>query len=272
MSKTLAFAAKAPTIGYYIGSFDPPTLAHRAAVIEAIRHFGLKKVYITVNYNTDKDFAASILERITMLRLLFSDMGDTVVILREPLEGRPAFARWVLQRHPGEHVIGIFGADTFEKNFKIFAGAPRFDFVRIARPMKTEACSTEAVYVPVVYDIILKDADGVSSSEARKRIGLGLDTSDILSLGVSRFVGDLRLYPNVPEKLLAGIEGRFLKRWSSFCGNLKGVIDGPSRALLTAPSFKPSQSKDGQNDKFVRHVVETLDMQLAEQFVLRPEM
>jgi len=260
---------KAPTIGYYIGSFDPPTLAHRAAVIEAIRHFGLKKVYITVNFNTDKDFNASIAERIAMLRLLFADMGDVVVILREPLEGRRAFARWVLARHPGEHVIGIFGDDTFEKNFKIFAGEPRFDFVKIARPM-TESCSAEAAYVPVVYDIMLHDADGVSSSEARRRIGEGLDLNDILSPGIVHFVYDNRLYPKVQLSILPGAERQYLRRWSSFHGKLDRAIDDPRRNSLIAPAFKPSQSPEGQNDKFVRHVVESLGMPLAEQFRRRP--
>lgn len=269
--KQLAFAANAPRIGYYIGSFDPPTLAHRAAVIEAIRHFGLTKVYITVNYNTDKDFNASISERIAMLRLLFADMGDVVVILREPLEGRRAFARWVLARHPGEHVIGIFGADTFDKNFKIFAGEPRFDFVRIARPM-TETCSAEAAYVPVVYEIMLQDADGVSSSEARRRIGLGIDTSDILSAGVFRFVGDNHLYPNVPDNALVGQERQYLRRWSTFYGKLGSAIDDPRLSSLLAPAFKPSQSTEGQYDKFVRHVVESLGMPLGEQFIRRPLM
>lgn len=262
---------KAPTIGYYIGSFDPPTLAHRAAVVEAINHFGLKKVYITVNHCTDKDFNASIAERVTMLRLLFAEFGDAVVILREPLEGRRAFARWVLARHPGEHVIGIFGDDTFEKNFKIFAGEPRFDFVKIARPM-TEACAAEAAYVPVVYDIMLQDADGVSSSEARRRIGEGLDLSDILTPGIVHFVSDNRLYPKVPLSILPGAERQYLRRWGSFFGKLDRAVDDPRRSELIAPAFKPSQSPEGQNDKFVRHVVESLGMPLAEQFRRRPLM
>ena len=106
---------KTHRIGYYIGSFDPPTLAHRAAVLEAMRHFGLTKVYITVNHNTAKDFNASIAERIHMLQLLFADQGDRVIILREPLEGRREFARYILERHPEAHLLGIFGEDTFEK-------------------------------------------------------------------------------------------------------------------------------------------------------------
>jgi nicotinic acid mononucleotide adenylyltransferase len=263
--------ANAPRIGYYIGSFDPPTLAHRAAVIQAIRHFGLVKVYITVNHNTDKDFNASIAERMRMLQLLFADQGDTVVILREPLEGRREFARWVLRRHPGEHLIGIFGDDTFEKNFKIFAGEPRFDFVRIARPMSTAECASDT-YVPVVYDIMLKDADGLSSSEARRRISLGLDTSDILSPEVTRFIGASSLYPNVPADVLKVAEEEFLERWSTFQSRLTGVISYRRRKSLPVPSFKACQSKEGQSDKLVRHVVEALTMPLADQFRQRPRM
>lgn len=260
-----------PRIGYYIGSFDPPTLAHRAAVLEAIKHFGLVKVYITVNHNTDKDFNVSIAERIIMLRLLFADLGDIVVILREPLEGRKEFARWILRRHPDVHVIGIFGEDTFEKNFNIFAGEPRFDFVRIARPVSTQ-CESADVYKPVIYDIMLQDADGVSSSEARRRIGLGLDTSDILSAPVTGFIGAHGLYPNVPETALEAARRQFLRRWRCFHTRLDGIIAAPRRQSLSAPGFKAAQSPEGQSDKFVRHVVESLTMPLADQFLQRPRM
>ncbi|MBY0552579.1 MAG: hypothetical protein K2W95_35180 [Candidatus Obscuribacterales bacterium] len=257
-------------MGYYIGSFDPPTLAHRAAVVEAMRHFNLARVYITVNHRTDKDFNASIAERIGMLRLLFADQGDRVVILREPLEGRREFAHYVLSRYSDTHLLGIFGDDTFEKNFKIFAGEPRFDFVRIARPTTAECADT--TYKPTIYDIILQDADGVSSSEARRRIALGLDTSDILSGEVSRFIAECGLYPHVPDEALAAAEYDFLARWTTFHASLEGVISEPLRTSLGLPCFKGTQSKQGQHDKFVRHVVEKLDMPLPEQFRLRPVM
>lgn len=262
--------ANSTLIGYYIGSFDPPTLAHRAAVIEAMQHFGLSKVYITVNHNTDKDFNASMAERIAMLQLLFAEQGDRVVILREPLEGRREFARYILQRHPKAHLLGIFGDDTFEKNFKIFAGEPRFDFVRIARPV---VCTESAdVYKPKIYDIMLHDADGLSSSEARRRIALGLDTSDILSAEVGRFIADIGLYPFVPEHSLGAAERLFQARWTTFQEALDGLIAEELRRALKAPSFKSCQSKEGQDDKLIRHVVTSLALPLDEQFQLRPAM
>ncbi len=260
----------ATLIGYYIGSFDPPTLAHRAAVIEAMRHFGLSKVYITVNYNTDKDFNASVAERVSMLQLLFADQGDRVVILREPLEGRREFARYILQRHPKAHLFGIFGDDTFEKNFKIFAGEPRFDFVRIARPV---VCTESAeVYKPVIHDIMLHDADGLSSSEARRRIALGLDTGDILPAEVGRFISNAGLYPFIAEQSLAAAERLFQARWSTFQQSLEGLIPDEMRRALKVPTFKPSQSREGQDDKVIRHVVQSLALPLDEQFRLRPVM
>lgn len=260
-----------PRIGLYIGSFDPPTLAHRAAVLEAIRHFGLAKVYITVNHSTDKDFNASMAERIRMLQLLFADYGDRIVILREPLEGRREFARYVLERYPLDHLVGIFGEDTFEKNFKIFAGEPRFDFVRIARPMVSTAESVDA-YVPIVYDIMLHDADGLSSSEARRRIALGLSTNGILSVEVAHFIAGKDLYANVPEFARQTAEQDFMARWRTFQATLDGVVGEQQRSSLLVPAFKLSQSREGQNDKFVRHVVDSLSIPLNDQFRLRPMM
>lgn len=36
-------------VGYYIGSFDPPTLAHKESIVKAMEEHHLEKVYVTVN-------------------------------------------------------------------------------------------------------------------------------------------------------------------------------------------------------------------------------
>lgn len=258
-------------VGYYIGSFDPPTLGHKLVVAAAMKAHPLAKVYITVNHNTDKDFNTSMDERLQMMKKLFSEYGDRVEVLREPLEGRPAFARYLLEKHQGK-ILGIFGDDTFEKNYKIFttdADVHDFDYVKVARP---EATALESVYVPVVHDLEI-DADGTSSSAARDLIALGKDpvAAKILSKEVYDYIQELKLYQKISGEKLADAQKDFLGRYNAFISTLKQQRPDLDLSKIAEPTFKATQSLGAQKDKFVRHIVTSLKMPLEAQLVFRPE-
>lgn len=68
-----------PDMAIYSGSFDPPTLAHKAIVTKALS-IGIKKIYIILNTYGKKTFKASPKERLAMLNLMFANMQDRVKI------------------------------------------------------------------------------------------------------------------------------------------------------------------------------------------------
>lgn len=260
-------------VGYFIGSFDPPTLAHKESVLKAMEVHDLEKVYITVNHNTAKDYLTSVDERIEMLRLLFKDHIDSVFILREPLEGRVNFAEEVLKNHQDQKVFGIFGDDTFEKNFSIFKGLPNFDFIKISRPefaIDIEALNRlpskeDRRYVPTIYDLEISGT-GISSSKARDLIKEGdtVGLKEFLDLDIIHSIMQRELYKDtfLSEKNL------FLERFHSLLDELQQRM--PEINDVPEPEFKPTQSFAAQSEKFIRQIVEAKNMDLEDQFIFRP--
>ncbi len=266
----LAASAQAASsdVGYYIGSFDPPTLGHKAVAVECLDRFDFQKLYITVNHNTDKDFNTSVEERVQMLKLLFAEYGDRVEILREPIEGRQPFAWYLNRKHEGK-IIGIFGDDTYDKNFKIFNGIENFDFIKVERPEITLE-SVTAQYVPVVHPVKVV-ADGLSSSLARDLIAKGKDASHVLSSNVMGFINDRGFYRPIPQERLSLEETTFRSRFQKFYADLVAETLGKFDLNgITVPKFKAGQSREAQNDKFIRSIIEQKKVSVDDQFVLRP--
>lgn len=259
-------------VGYFIGSFDPPTLAHKESVLRAMEAHDLEKVYITVNHNTAKDYYTSVDERIDMLRILLKDQADRVFILREPLEGRFFFAEELLKKYQGQKVIGIFGDDTFEKNFAIFQLLPNFDYIRIARPELRESGSH---YQPVhssngepnIYELEIS-SNGISSTQARELIQEGNkdNLQRFLDLDIIHYIEQRELY--LSTRLTE--QDTFLARFYSFLDTVQEKMPHLNLLEVPEPYYKPTQSYAAQSDKFIRQVVETKNMDLEIQFLFRP--
>ena len=268
----MAFAQLANAdVGLYVGSLDPSTEAHAKAVLSAKRLRNLRKIYVMVNYATDKDFSASMMERIEMFRMAYvaagGDLAD-IEVVREPLEGRIAYARYLLERHAGEKVLGIFRNDTFDKNFNIFAGEPSFDFIHTDRP--EVATAEAATYEPIIWNMVI-DADGVSSSEAKKRLVAGdiAGLKGILAVAVIDYARARKIYfpPGDPIAAEAAFEAAYRKFVSGIAAS-HPTIDYERLGL---PKFKAGQSEEGQWDKYVRHVVDSTKMDVETQLVFRPK-
>lgn len=273
----IAFPAFAEeTVGYYIGSFDMVTMGHKAVVASTLNDpkLGIKKIYITVNWNTDKDFNTSMEERVEMMRRTYSEFGNRVEILREPLEGRPEFARYLIARHQGK-VLGIFGDDTFDKNYKIFTkdtNVHDFDYVKVARPETAAASAQESVYVPIVHDHEI-EADGTSSSAARKALAEGRDPAalGLISKEAYEYIKERGLYQTVPPERVVAAKADFLARYQAFITEMQKTMPGADLAALPQPEYKPTQSIEAQSDKFVRHLITNLKMNVEQQFSFRPK-
>ena len=271
----IAFPAFAEeTVGYYIGSFDMVTMGHKAVVASTLNDpkLGIKKIYITVNWNTDKDFNASMEERVEMMRRTYAEFGDRVEILREPLEGRPDFARYLIEKHQGK-VLGIFGDDTFDKNYKIFTkdtNVHDFDYVKVARP-EAATVMTESVYVLVIHDHEI-EADGTSSSVARKAIAEGKDPvkMGLISQGAYDYIMERGLYKTPTEAEIPQLKADFEARYRKFIAEMQTAWPGHDLSKLPVPEFKSTQSVEAQADKFVRHLITNLKLNLKQQYEMRP--
>lgn len=271
-------------MGYYIGSFDPPTLAHKESIVKAMEEHHLEKVYVTVNHNTIKDYLTSVDERRDMLHILLKDYQDRVIVLREPLEGRVAFAEALFQKYPNQKILGIFGDDTFDKNFELFKGLENFDFIRIARPEFNQeinqmdyfqlyrpplklAPKKLTNYTPKIYNLQISSSF-ISSTKARELIAEKNTEAlvDYLDLDLIYFIFQKQFY----EDAQSNDKNGFLMRFEAFVNALDAKFPEFAVKDIPFPEYKIRQSYEAQSDKFIRQIVEFKRISLADQFVLRP--
>jgi phosphopantetheine adenylyltransferase len=247
-------------VGYYIGSFDPPTLAHKESIVKAMEEHHLEKVYVTVNHNTIKDYLTSVDERQDMLHILLKDYQDRVIVLREPLEGRVAFAEALFQKYPNQKILGIFGDDTFDKNFELFKGLENFDFIRIARPEFNQEINK-------IYNLQISSSF-ISSTKARELIAEKNTEAlvDYLDLDLIYFIFQKQFY----EDAQSNDKNGFLMRFEAFVNALDAKFPEFAVKDIPFPEYKIRQSYEAQSDKFIRQIVEFKRISLADQFVLRP--
>ena len=103
--------------------------------------------------------------------------------------------------------------------------------------------AAESTYVPIIHPMELDEADGVSSSEARKRLVLGTDLTGILLPSVVRYATGRRLY--FPPANALEAEAHFLEGYRRFVREMSRRFPGVDYDHVGMPEFKPTQSQEG---------------------------
>ena len=239
-------------VGLYVGSFDPPTMAHREIVLNAALKANLKNIYISVNRggkHSSKDYRWSLGERISMVRSMLRDVSVRVVVLEQPIEGRVALAQYLTSLHE-KPLRGIFGADTLEKDYEIFKVLPKFEYIAVGRPgyaIPTLPAGT------VVHSM---DSPGdISSTEVRKKLAQG--TRDIPELypAVEAFIYSDNPLDSTPP----GEASRFEELYTAFQQGFSKLFPSLGIGTLAQPPFNPHQTLDGQKEKVIRAVLPLTD-------------
>ncbi|MBQ9729558.1 MAG: pantetheine-phosphate adenylyltransferase [Clostridia bacterium] len=147
----------------FAGTFDPPTLGHKAVVEDALKLF--QEVVVAVLVNPQKQPLFSVEERKEMLRLDLPQKGVKIV----EFEGTVAE---LMRREGAEfYVRGIRNTVDFE-----FEQANYFASQKIDKNVK-------AVYIPCKQELL-----HVSSSMARNCLAFGADLSDYVSEEVKAYI------------------------------------------------------------------------------------
>ncbi len=113
VSKLALREASAPAIkrvngqvGIISGAFDPPTLADRDLIEKALETYQLKKIYVVVNTQGAREYHASVVERIDMLKMTLAGLEERVEIRGEPFHGREAVLE-ALQRDRTQPIVKL---------------------------------------------------------------------------------------------------------------------------------------------------------------------
>jgi nicotinic acid mononucleotide adenylyltransferase len=284
-------ASDAPTsgTGLFIGTFDMVTKGHVLTAITAARALHLKRIWVSLNHNTDKSPKASIQERETMLNLAFKPFENEfeITIVPEPLEGRAELGRYLHDRY-GEKVVGIFGSDTLVRNYAMFFGESYFELADVDRPQpQMESLSVGLEMTPMArppIHIDLPDSGIINFMDYKgtkvHRIfapeeAIGLSSSlgrDLIAAQAQRD----RLEQVIEPSVLDVIEARqlyrphpldneeLLKEFNLYKLNLVKVLMEHADLnpldidKIAFPTLNSSQSPDAMRDTFVRAVVDSV--------------
>jgi nicotinate-nucleotide adenylyltransferase len=185
------------------GTFNPPHNGHVALARDAVAHFSLDRLVVTVAGATPhKDVALDAETRLLLSDAAFAGVPHTEVSRIDIDRPQPAYSadtvRWARERW-GD-IVFIVGADRFA-DFLTWrtpnevlrytrlgvATRPGFD-ERDLRPV------LEAVERPSQVEFFTVEPVPISSSEVRERVARGLPIEGLVPLRVAELIAELGLY------------------------------------------------------------------------------
>jgi nicotinate-nucleotide adenylyltransferase len=99
--------------GSYWGNFDPPTLAHKEIILQALETLKLEKIFIIVNDFKTNSYHAPIFDRIAMIKLMLYGLEEKIQVIAQN-ESAKADYRTIKKSVSGK-LYAIAGQDSYEK-------------------------------------------------------------------------------------------------------------------------------------------------------------
>ncbi|MBL0941637.1 MAG: adenylyltransferase/cytidyltransferase family protein [Alphaproteobacteria bacterium] len=111
--KGIATEQSQPAKGVFWGSFDPPTLAHKEIILQALETFNLDKIIIVLNDFKSKSYHAPITDRTAMIKLMLYGLEEKVQVIAQ---NESAIADYqALKKTVSGTLYAIAGQDSYEK-------------------------------------------------------------------------------------------------------------------------------------------------------------
>jgi hypothetical protein len=256
VSVFLSPAAMAASVGFYAGTFDPPTQSQirmircalgDAGLHEECQEIGRKisRVVVLVSEDSEKETIASTRERILMLRKALEKHRDRVEIEAATTPEVEDRRRALLENKEIDQLFQIAAAGS-HKDFQPSPGYRHPKLVWLTFPLEEGG---------VFKGRVMDHLDGSGATEVIKKLGLYQDISgDLADLqkslfeeGWRDFLKDLKLAcpMNVNQKDCAELASH----WE---GISIVTTDGAKSAVKGPLIYNPSQSEDGWAEKFVQ--------------------
>lgn len=235
-------------VGYYPGSFDP-VAGHRKIITELLDRLHLKKMFVLVNVQGPKDYSASVIERIDMLKIALRGLEDRVEIRGEPFQGKEAFFQHLRQTTTGT-IYSIGGEDSFYTIPAAVRSAKDREWVLVLRPTQELRVSRDDL--PEGTQVIeIPEISGISSSAIRDAIAAGLPTPE-LDPELTEWILRHGLYqPPTDPAAKAQLEERYHSVFKEFYAALKSHLSRLPLEDIPAPPFKANQSPGAWLEKFI---------------------
>ena len=222
--------AMAVTVGFYAGTFDPPTLREMAMVGCAFGDASVHKecqdvgkaisrVVVVVNQAGDADPLASTRERLLMLRKALQQYGDRVEIVTGDSEEK---ARSVLGEGNVEQLIRFIDEDSY----KAVRSSPVSQDARLLWVVvKQQGGSSQAIDMPPNVKLLsgVEPLKGDSPTAVQKAIQAGGTMGGLFDHAVKEVIERLGLYQPVSDDLAGLQKSLFEESWKGFVKDLKSA-------------------------------------------------
>lgn len=196
-------------IGILGGTFDPIHLGHRALGVAALKELGLEKLIIMPAkmqpFKLGKKVAEPV-HRMNMAKMAFENIDNVEVSDYEMNNTEISYTYdtylHLKKIYPDNTLYFVVGTDSFLQLAKWYMGTELLKnagFAVSVRPGHKEHELEECIenyrseYGTNVYKIYAKMPD-ISSTEIRKRLHFGKDTSNLLPNAVERYIKENGLY------------------------------------------------------------------------------
>ncbi|HUK41308.1 MAG TPA: hypothetical protein VLX11_09700, partial [Candidatus Acidoferrales bacterium] len=221
--------AGAVTVGFYAGSFDPPTRAEVGIVRCAFGDAGVHKecqdigkkisrVVVVVNEAGDEDPLASARERVLMVKKALQKYGDRLEIVTGDSEEK---ARSLLGDRNVEQLIRFVD----EESYKAARSSPVNQDPRllwVVASLKQDSSSQTTDMPPNVKLLSgIQALKGDSSTAVQKAIQADGTMEGLFDVGVKEVIEILGLYQPVSDDLAALQKSLFEESWKGFLKDLK---------------------------------------------------
>ncbi len=238
-------------LGFFTGSFDPPTRAHLAILRELIDHHGFDKVVVVVNQMNAKTFKAAASERVDMILAgLGPQYRRRAIVIAEPPDGKNPLLH-TLREKSALPVHRVIGQDSWEAVPPDVQARQEIKWVVIPRGDQARQPLPQQDNVIVLSGL---DVGAVSSTKVRGELSEGVFDKAHLDAGVIRYVRGNGLYQPLAGPALDAQRVRFEDAWSTFA-RPHGL------APHAAPAFVETQSEREWPHHFATHAAKLGDQE-----------
>jgi hypothetical protein len=258
--------AGAVTLGFYAGTFDPPTLREmamvRCAFGDASVHKGcqdigkkISRVVIVVNQAGDEDPLASTRERVLMVKKALQKYGDRVEIVTATDDSEEK-ARSLLRDGNVEQLIRFVDEESYKASRSSSANQdPRLLWVIASAKQGRVSPDIDPKNLPPNIKLLsgIEQPGSDSPTAVQRAIQTGGTMGGLFDPGVKEVIGTLGLYQPVSEDLAALQKSLFEESWKGFLKDLKSACPSISNqkecADLTSAWDSVSISTDEPIDR-----------------------
>jgi nicotinic acid mononucleotide adenylyltransferase len=227
----------AATVGFYAGTFDPPTQAEIGIVHCALgdANFNqqcgqigkkLSRMVVSVNQSSVDDTLASARERALMVKRTLQKYGDQVEVVTA--EGNPEeTTRALLQNQSIEQLVQFIDSDSYGamKSSPVSQDPRLLWMVFSLKKAGSPAPALDPKTLPSNAKLFveIEQQPGSSASEVQKIIQSGGTTTGLIDPAVKTVIEKLSLYQEVSEDLAKLQRSLFEESWRGFLKDLKSA-------------------------------------------------